>query len=235
LQFVLNSLVKEGYSVTWNIMRTEDHGVPHSRARLYVVAMLQVVHRFEWPQTLKAKHNVERFLDEHMNKNGANHPWTTETARRSWRSASAKLRKRGVDYNETCCFVDVRAAASYTNINVGKLPCLTAARGAQGGFYITTKHRMTTIQELGRLQGWRTSSINKVLDKGASNCKLGRALGNGMSVNVLYRLLPRVLWSAGLLEHKTRDVFKTPPSEARGLSGFLPDALYDVGIQGNLQ
>ena len=117
---------------------------------------------------------------------------------------------------------------SYANINIEKLPCLTAARGAQGSFHISTKHRMTTIHELGRLQGWHTLPIDKVLGKGAKVSALGRALGNGMSVNVLHRLLPRALWSAGLLERKTRDVFKIPPSEARALSGYFPDALYDL-------
>ena len=118
------------------------------------------------------------------------------------------------------------------NINIGKLPCLTAARGAQGGFHISTKHRMTTIHELGRLQGWHTLSIDKVLDRGAKVSSLWRALGNGMSVNVLYRLLPRALRSAGLLERKPRDVFKIPPAEARALHGYFPDALYE--FQGSL-
>ena len=231
LDYVLQALTREGYSVTWNIMRTDEHGVPHSRSRLYVVAMLEVVHRFEWPQILKVKHKVERFLDsrgQEANKD----PLSTQTARRSWRAATAKLQKRGVDYTKTCCFVDVRAAVSYANINIEKLPCLTAARGAQGGFHISTKHRMTTIHELGRLQGWHTLSIDKVLGKGAKVSALGRALGSGMSVNILYRLLPRALWSAGLLERKPRDVFKIPPAEARALHGYFPDALYE--FQGSL-
>ena len=113
-----------------------------------------------------------------------------------------------------------------------KLPCWTASRGHRGGFHITTKNKMTTIHELGRLQGWHTSSIDKALDGGAKISTLGHALGNGMSVNVLYRLLPRALWSAGLLERKTRDVFKIPPSEAQALSGYFPDALCE--FQGGL-
>ena len=124
---------------------------------------------------------------------------------------------------------DVHADVSCMNIKLGTLPCLTASRGSRGGLHITTKNRATTIHELGRLQGWHTSSIDKALDGGAKINILGRALGDGASVNVLYRLLPRALWSAGLLERKTRDVFKVPPSEARGLSGFFPDALCDLG------
>jgi len=230
LEFVVQSLTREGYAVTWNIMQTDEHGAPHKRARVYVVAMLEVAHRFEWPQTLKVKHNVERFLDN-VRGDGC-HVRATETARKNWQNACAKLVKRGVDYNATCCFVDVHAHVSSMNIKLGTLPCLTASSGSRGGFHITTKNRMTTIHELGRLQGWHTLSIDKVLGNGAKVSALGRALGNGMSVNVLYRLLPRALWSAGLLERKPRDVFKTPPAEARVLHGYFPNALYEV--QGSL-
>ena len=130
-------------------------------------------------------------------------------------------------YNATCCFVDVHAHVSSMNVKLGTLPCLTASRGSRGGFHTTTKNRMTTIHELGRLQGWHTSSIDKALERGAKISMLGHALGDGMSVNVLYRLLPRALWSAGLLGRRMRDVFKIPPLDSRGLSGYFPDALYE--------
>lgn len=49
---------------------------------------------------------------------------------------------------------------------------------------------------MSELQGVRLSDINR---EGVSDVAIGRALGNAMSRNILDRLLPRVLFAAGLL------------------------------------
>ena len=47
-------------------------------------------------------------------------------------------------------------------------------------------------------------------------------MGDAMSINVLVRLVPRALWSGGLIDDLRLDVWsRTPPR-----SGMLPDALY---------
>ena len=81
---------------------------------------------------------------------------------------------------------------------------------------------------MARLQGWTTDDAKRVMSSGQSASKLGKALGNAMSVNVLCRVLPRALYTAGLLVSKAEDVYKT---ELYNLNKFrkrlLPDALHD--------
>jgi hypothetical protein len=52
------------------------------------------------------------------------------------------------------------------------------------------------------------------------------AIGNAMSVNVLVRLLPRVLHSAGLLKDKPRDIWKHMSSKNAKAFKKLPDDMY---------
>ena len=76
---------------------------------------------------------------------------------------------------------------------------MPASRGKVGGYYISNQRRMTSIQEMGRLQGFPTKLTDTLLQRGAKPALLGHAYGNAMSVNVLMRIIPRVAWAAGLL------------------------------------
>ncbi len=87
---------------------------------------------------------------------------------------------------------------------------------------------MTTLLEMGRLQGFPTWIIeyletmlsHKWPAKKIKRC-VGHAIGNAMSVNVLCRLLPRVLVAAGLL-HELQDVWKGLSN--KGTKGFCQTA-----------
>ena len=90
--------------------------------------------------------------------------------------------------------VDINASPAFFKWTVGYSPCLTKARGAQGGFYVSTHGRMLDLVELGRLQGVNVDDFKweGILTKN----QFGSILGNAMSRNVLDRLLPRVLKAA---------------------------------------
>ena len=53
-------------------------------------------------------------------------------------------------------------------------------------------------------------------------------MGNGMSVSVLYRLLPRALYAAGLVKAKSADAFTRSLSDTRALEGVYPDTLREA-------
>ena len=54
---------------------------------------------------------------------------------------------------------------------------------------------------------------------------VGQGVGDAMSLNVLMRVLPRALYSAGLIDALPFDVWsRTPPA-----AGILPDVLYERG------
>jgi hypothetical protein len=86
--------------------------------------------------------------------------------------------------------------------------------------------RMTTTDELGRLQGFPTWAVDKMLSTSANAGDIRFAIGNAMSVNVLVRLLPRVLHSAGMLKAKPRDIWKHMSSKSAKAFKKLPDDMY---------
>ena len=51
---------------------------------------------------------------------------------------------------------------------------------------------------MGRIQGFTTQEVNAIIASGISGKKIGGAIGNAMNKFVLDRLLPRVIWVAGL-------------------------------------
>ena len=89
---------------------------------------------------------------------------------------------------------------------------------------------MTNTKELGRLQGWPTTCVERMLRcPGVAQKHVGHAIGNGMTVNVVLRLLPRVLYSAGLLAAKPEDKWKHANFKSNSESlkyKTLPDDMY---------
>ncbi len=208
LRDIMTILQGANYSATWECVRAQDNGLPQNRSRVYIVAIHNNsrVRDFTWPVQMRNRPPVNQFLEDLPRTKP--YYFTCETARRNWQTAKEKLQKAGVNYKEKPCFVDVMASKAFAQVQIGKAPCITATRAAQGGYYITTKRRLTTLTELGRLQGWPTWKIATLLGTNVPPRIIGHAIGNGMSVNVLMRLLPRALWAAGLLESPAKDIWK---------------------------
>lgn len=71
------------------------------------------------------------------------------------------------------------------------------------GFYLLKAGRYMNIYQIAGLQGWRKSWMNWVthlLETNDSKTKLGQAVGDAMSLNVLQLLLPRALWALNLID-----------------------------------
>ena len=64
-----------------------------------------------------------------------------------------------------------------------------------GGHWVSSRSRLLTVEEMLVLQGMPAD----VRREGISNHQLGLMIGNTMSVNVLERLLARLLPGVGLL------------------------------------
>jgi hypothetical protein len=80
---------------------------------------------------------------------------------------------------------------------VDKCPCLTARRAATGGHWISSRGRRTYLGEMLRLQGFKPALVQT---GEMSAPAMGRLVGNAMSVNVLERLLLRLLPAVGLAQ-----------------------------------
>ena len=78
---------------------------------------------------------------------------------------------------------------------LGRCPCLTRSRVGAGGHWVSSRSRLLTLEEMLALQGMPAD----VRRAGISDRQMGFMIGNSMSVNVLERLLVRLLPGVGLL------------------------------------
>jgi DNA (cytosine-5)-methyltransferase 1 len=225
LRDILRILEGLGYAVTWDTINAIECGLPQTRARLYIVAILDTSRKtsFTFPAKLKVVASADKFLAQRPAQSFAP---KSLTAKRNLEGGLKKLARTGAKPRDETCFIDVHASFAFTQARVGRCPCITATRAAQGGYYITNQRRMTDTEELGRLQGWPTPYIRRMLSSGVAHKHIGHAIGNGMSLNVVYRLLPRVLLAAGLVDARHEDKWKHLTRKMTQAEGYLPDMLF---------
>ena len=224
---ILHILGALGYNVSWDALNSYDSGLPQSRTRVYIVAIRGDAQRepFTFPCKLRVHPPIQKFLEQGPVRGQAT-MGKSLSVKRNLDEGFRVLKERGVDPCKKACLIDVYASQRFAQVQVGVCPCITKTRAAQGGFYVTHKHRMTTARELGRMQGWPTSTIDHLLKHGATIPKVAGCIGNGMSVNVILRLLPRVLRAAGLINTNVADPWKhLSLKEYQGMSQ-LPDDVY---------
>ena len=122
--------------------------------------------------------------------------------RKNIRHFEKMYQEKGIDINEGMYVINAYASRDYTHIMEKCCMCITRSRGYQGGHYVTKLRRFMTVQEIGALQGLSKDMVATMKGslRGRSKSKvLGAAIGDAMSLNVLMRVLPRALHSAGLI------------------------------------
>jgi hypothetical protein len=131
---------------------------------------------------------LSKFID--MRKFGNGVP-TDRVRVRNLLSGTKQILKRGGKPGSEHWFVDPWSPPSRgTYVVCGRCPCITAARGSQGGYWLTWLQRMTGLKELSMLMGFDFSDEHIEL---MSESKFGHALGNSVSVQVLSALFASAL------------------------------------------
>ena len=219
---ILTILKAIGYAVTWKILDSRGSGLPQRRPRVYIVGIRadSISSKFSFPQDMEVKPKIEKFLNASPATRWVSQ---TQTQRRNLEAARKTILAKGL---QGTILIDLAASAGFENQGVGIAPCITANRAKTGGFFIFNQKRMTTTDELGRLQGFPTWAVDKMMSS-ADPRDVRFAIGNAMSVNVLVRLLPRVIQSAGLLKTKPRDIWKHLSSKNAQACKVLPDDMYN--------
>lgn len=229
-----NDLRSLGYSIKYKLVNTKDHGIPHSRPRTYLVGVRRdiKVMKFRFPSPIPAE-PVDRFLDD----DGLTSSCAARVRLHRSRNVGAVmkrayhiLKKKGVDPAKDPCFVETGASLKWSSVMVGRSPCLTATRCASGGHFMTHRGRLMTISEMCRLQGLPPDRINYMKAK-VSPKKFAKAVGNMMSVNVLQRILPPLLKSAGL--DVTGHFAEIPSLFSHRLRGKTCDEDTDTDVNAN--
>ena len=105
--------------------------------------------------------------------------------------------------------VDGLAGQKFEQLTVDYCPCITHARGEQGGFVLLKQgwQCWTALQDLARLQG---SDLDVLACHGVTSSQLGGMIGNAMSRNILDRVIPRLLYAAGCWDKLPVDSWAVP-------------------------
>ncbi len=195
-QNIVAELEEHNYEVHWEIVNTRTQGIPQSRPRFYLLALQRPVqHAFTFPGRIGCE-DIKGYLDQ------AAFGVRKAVGPQAHDKAVEVARKKGLHVTKGVpIFVDIHASPRFATAMAGCSPCLTASRAPIGGHYIITKKRMMTLPELCRLQGLPPSRVDyRAAD--VSKRAFLQALGNMMSVNVLMRMLPGLLWAGGFLPEK---------------------------------
>jgi len=204
LEAILASLDELGsYNVYHRILNTKQHGVPQNRRRIYIVGLRSDVDdgSFRFPDPIPSM-KLDKFLDKlpkGFNVEKSLPPPTQTVARNNVETALRKLKRKGSDPWEESWVVDCDSSPNRSSCQEECAPCLTCSR--RDGHWVTSRGRRLRKTEMMRLQGM-DPTIFKVA---VSERELGKQLGNTMSVNVLERLLARLLPAVGLAARKLPD------------------------------
>jgi len=209
---MVNQLEEFGYEVHFTTLNTKEQGLPQSRPRFYLVAILNKDRKkpFGFPETIDPV-ELEKLLEP------ASSPSATSgiTAKAQLRidqrveSARKRLESKGVLPEKCIPILDVSASESWSSVMVDCSPCLTASRCMRGGgHYIMNFNRTMTEKEMCRLQGIPDGRFDHQEAKVPRPAFL-HAVGNAMSSCVLARILANALPAAGLI-----DKVKKPNAES---------------------
>jgi len=191
------------YNVSWKVLNTAEHGIPHYRTRWYCVGILRTTTQgrgqpraFEWPAPIRSL-RIGTFLDpSHLSLDQAEE---SAHVKENLETALHQIKKAGGDPTRTTYVVDCDASKDRMKWMQERSPCITRSRFK--GHWLTSRGRRMTILEMFRLQGMDHTKFSPKV----SPDQLGKQIGNSMSVNVVERLLRVVLQSTGDLSDKAPD------------------------------
>ncbi len=237
LDVIVRILTNAGYSVDVMELDGKDSMIPHSRPRLWISGIRNdsYFHEFVKPQPLEfqplLRHGFLDLQNKSVKKLKLNRTGTAAVLK-----AKRKFQKRGVDIRDRTVAVDVQASRQFCGAMVECVPCITASRGESGGHYILQRESKLSLEEIGKLMGINEEIVVRMVATGVPACRIGHALGNGQSLNVLERLLARLLHAAGLVEARLPDVWETASSRALQMPARPEDTLKFVDeVRGSLR
>ncbi|CAK0800707.1 unnamed protein product [Prorocentrum cordatum] len=181
------------YTVQVKTLHCEDHGVPHHRHRLFMVACRDGWAKpFTWPKPVGFKRTLAEILTKYR----------------------AHLKEK-INPAKTIVITDIGRSLSRgnssTNLTIeGLFPCTTNRRANALDYWISVRGRRVTLPELFELSGIDCDLQEKLA--AWSSCKtkvsagqMGAMIGNTIPVNIMERVLQKALWASGLATRRLPD------------------------------
>ncbi|CAK0862796.1 unnamed protein product [Prorocentrum cordatum] len=199
------------YTVQVKTLHCEDHGVPHHRHRLFMVACRDGWAKpFTWPKPVGFK----RTLAEILVASPSDDPKTKYRAHL----------KEKINPAKTIVITDIGRSLSRgnssTNLTIeGLFPCTTNRRANALDYWISVRGRRVTLPELFELSGIDCDLQEKLA--AWSSCKtkvsagqMGAMIGNTIPVNIMERVLQKALWASGLATRRLPDRYNQKKTKA---------------------
>lgn len=167
--FEIEKLKRYGYNVYWKLMNTRDYGIPQNRERVFIVGSMY--NDFEWPKKCKMK-KLEKYVD-----------WDDVSKHVLTQNQQEHI-ERVVCNNKRSIFID-QGFRKCKYINSDKyISTLTTVCKK----YCVPLGRKINVKELLSLQGFP-----KCFKQVVSNAQFKKQIGNSMSVNVIAKILYKLL------------------------------------------
>ena len=167
--------------------------MPQNRPQVYFVCIRKDSYKegaFNWPESMECS-SVERFLEQcELKPTLLNLQLPQGQASEKWTATMAKLLRDAEPLQHTYLF-NLHGSIGYGGTAMlEKCPCLCRS---DGDVWISSHGRAFNLRERCRLQGMSPDKLKVVV----SGPQWRKQLGNAMSVNMLGRLLARLLPAAG--------------------------------------
>ena len=203
LDGIVKALTSIGYTVKYNVLDSRDYGLPQDRRRVFVVAIRTdaIKHEFNWPRATKPCPSINAVLDPWKPTDRAGRLPTIERQKDACKVAYKACFDYGRDPRSTPILVDIDASPKYSTYGIDEAKTITRSRGGDGGPWISTRGRRTTLTEMMKLQGFELIDVPWTTLK-ISPRQVGQLIGNAVSVNTMGAILEEALWSSGLVDKK---------------------------------
>ena len=195
-----------GYDVRYAVINSQDHGLPQSRQRLYILGTSSEEDKenVEFPPPTRPPVLLSEYLKSFpdWDKQPDSFRYQPPHRQRSLDEVYASI----PDLDEACYSADLGASKNFRGVSLEKCCCLKASRC---NYYISGLDfgRNLTPRETLRLQGVPDDMFQQV----CSNAQTYKQAGNAMSVNVLVDIFSQIfkkvskdlVLNKGLDEHRT--------------------------------
>ena len=187
-----------GYNVYSTVLNSADFKVAQDRKRVFIVAIRTDSQRagFRWPKP-EGRAKLADVLDP---VKATDKPCRLPRAPRASslaRKACQEVFRAGVDPREVPVAVDVDASPRFASYGVNICKTMTKSRAATGGFWVSTRGRKMTLQEIMRVSGLQDDELGWK-SAGVTEKQVGGMLGNSVPVPLMAAVLRQAMIAGGL-------------------------------------
>lgn len=201
LDWIVKTLRALQYEVHIRVLNAADYGVPQHRERLFVVGIRDKKRTFKWPKKFPLPQSALRqFLKDDGCGNNGCAPRPVPVPEKL-HTLAAKVPGGLRQLKRDWYVVDLASSPAWSSVRKpGVCPTLTRARcGHKAAYFVPLLGRFLQVEDMAALQGLDLTLAKNMVKK-VGRRPVAQAIGDAMQVDVLARLLARVLWSAGLTD-----------------------------------